>query len=146
RELVATTIRAYLTTYPKIDALYLGLPEFPDWVEHHEKAWQRLEERTGVGKAADLKQLTEAARARGLIASGERGIQALRGNLVALDFFHRLLADSALLERPGGGRVEIVIAEPDPALFPVLDKLLPPKAGALHFVDYTARRVAAHAD
>jgi hypothetical protein len=32
----------------------------------------------------------------------------------------------------------------DPALFPFLDKLAPPSAGWLHFVDYTARRVAAN--
>src|SRR5262249_58092179 len=57
-----------------------------------------------------------------------------------------LLSDSALLWRPGGGKVEVVIVEVDTALFPVLDKVLPPKASALHFVDYTARRVAAHAD
>jgi hypothetical protein len=144
RDLTATVIRAHLATYPKVDALYLSLPEFPDWVEHHEKAWQRLDARTGVGKAVDLKRLTEAARARTLIASGDRGVRALRGNIAALDFFHTLLADPDLLKRPDGGKVEAVIIEVDPALFGVLDKVLPPKASALHFVDYTARRVAAH--
>ncbi|MBI1916776.1 MAG: hypothetical protein HYS12_18880 [Planctomycetes bacterium] len=146
RELAATQVRAYLTTYPKVDALYLTLPEFPDWVEHYEKAWQRLDARTGVAKVVDLKQLMESARKRNLIASGERGFQALRGNIAALDFFHTLLADPALLRRPGGNKVEVVIIEVDPALFPVLDKVLPPRAAALHFVDYTARRVTAHAD
>jgi len=34
--------------------------------------------------------------------------------------------------------------EVDPALFPVLDKVVPPGVGVLHFVDYTARRVAAN--
>src|SRR5262249_39216024 len=33
------------------------------------------------------------------------------------------------------------IADVDPALFPLLDKLLPPGVEALHFIDYTARRV-----
>src|SRR5436309_12745946 len=88
----------------------------------------------------------ESARKRDLIASGDRGVQALRGNIAALDFFHTLLSESALLRRPGGGKVEVVIVEVDSALFPVLDKILPPGATALHFVDYTARRVAAHAD
>jgi hypothetical protein len=144
KELVATVIRAHLTTYPKADALYLSLPEFPDWVEHHEKAWQRIDARTGVGRAVDLKKLTEAARARRLIASGDRGVRALQGNIAALDFFHTLLADPDLLKRPDGRPVEAVIQEVDPALFPVLDKVLPPRASALHFVDYTARRVASH--
>jgi len=146
RELVTTQIRALVTTYPGIDALYLTLPEFPDWVEHYEKAWQRLDRRTGVGKLATLPQLTETVRKRKLIASGNRGVQALRGNIVALDFFHSLLADPMLLQRPDGKKVQVVITEIDPALFPVLDKVVPPSAGTLHFVDYTARRIVGNAE
>ena len=41
--LVRAQLRAFIDTYPKVDALYLTLPEFPDWVEHHEKAWQKLD-------------------------------------------------------------------------------------------------------
>ena len=144
RELVGTQLRAYLDTYPKIDALYLTLPEFPDWIEHHEAAWKRLDARTGVGKATDLERLTATARERKLIASGDRGVRALRGNIAALDFFHTLLADPKLLRRADGGKIEINITDVDSAFFPVLDKVLPPGAGALNFVDYTARRVATH--
>ena len=61
---------------------------------------------------------------------------------MALDFFNNLLADNELLSRPGGERVEANIIETDPALAPVLDKLVPAGAGVLHFVDYTARRIA----
>lgn len=144
KELVATQIRAYLGTYPAIDALYLSLPEFPDWIEHHAKAWQRLEERSGAGKIADLNQLIESARKRQLIASGDRGVQALQGNLTALEFFHNLLAVPNLLKRKDGRMVEAVIIQIDPALFGVLNKVLPRGASALHLVDYTARRVAAN--
>lgn len=143
RELVTTQIRAYLDTYPTIDALYLSLPEFPDWIEHHAKAWQQLDARTGVGKVADLKQLLESARKRPFIASGDRGVRALQGNITALEFFHHLLGDRNLLKRKDGRAVEAVITDVDPALFPILDRVLPANAGALHFVDYTARRVAA---
>jgi len=146
KALVRTQLRAFIDTYPKIDALYLSLPEFPDWVEYHEKAWQRLDARTGVGKVTDLKKLTEAARTRKLIASGDRGVQALRGNITALEFFHTLLADEKLLTRKDGGKVEVVITEVDTALYPVLDRVLPKGASALHFIDYTARRVAEHPD
>ncbi len=146
KELAATQIRAYLDTYPTIDALYLSLPEFPDWIEHHAKAWQRLDERTGVGKVADLKQLLESARKRTLTASGDRGVRSLQGNITALDFFHNLLDDPSLLKRKDGRIVEVTIAEVDAALLPVLDRVLPKGASALHFIDYTARRVAAHKD
>ncbi|HTI51888.1 MAG TPA: hypothetical protein VL475_13085, partial [Planctomycetaceae bacterium] len=82
------------------------------------------------------------ARGRHLIASGERGVQSLRGNITALEFFNRLLADKELTRLPGGRTAKVVISDIDPALFPFLDKLLPAGTGALHFVDYTARRVA----
>jgi hypothetical protein len=38
--------------------------------------------------------------------------------------------------------VELVIRQPDPALFPILDRVLPTGASTLNFVDYTARRIA----
>jgi len=144
--LVKAQLRAYLETYPEIDALYLSLPEFPEWGEHAEAAWKAIDSRTGIGKATSLEKLTAAARDRRLIASGERGVQSLRGNVTALEFFNRLLADKELLRLPGGRSAQVVIADVDPALFQVLDKVLPAGAGALHFVDYTARRVAENRD
>lgn len=142
KQLAATQIRAYLDTYPKLDALYLTMPEFPDWVEHHEKAWQRLDARTGVGEQLALAHLLDAARKRKLTASGNRGVQALKGNIAGLDFLHNLLADRSLLKKSDGGTVATTIVDVDPALYPVLDKVLPFGASALNFVDYTARRVA----
>jgi hypothetical protein len=139
--LVKTQIRAYLTTYPDIDVLYLSLPEFPEWGEHAEEAWREIDTRTGIGKETSLEKLTAAARDRRLIASGERGVQSLRGNLTALEFFNRLLADKELTRLPGGRTATVVISDIDPAVFPVLDKVMPAGTAALHFVDYTARRV-----
>lgn len=144
KELVTTQIRAYLDTYPTIDAMYLSLPEFPDWIEHHAKAWQRLDERTGVAKVADLRQLIDSARNRKLTASGDRGVRSLQGNITALAFFHHLLDDANLMKRKDGRTVEVTIADVDPALLPVLDRVLPKGVHALNFIDYTARRVAAN--
>lgn len=146
KTLAATQLRAYLRTYPTLDAVYLTMPEFPDWVEHHDAAWKRLRERTGIGEGVDMAQLTEAARTRSLIASGERGVNALRGNIAALDFLHSLLAEPQLLRRPDGKSVEVTLVDIDPSLYSALDKVLPAGASALHFVDYTARRVASHPD
>jgi hypothetical protein len=144
--LVKAQIRAYLTTYPEVDAIYLSLPEFPEWGEHAEEAWKALDARTGIGKATSLEKLTAVARDRKLISSGPRGVQALRGNVTALEFFHRLLADKALFQVLGGRAVKVVIVDVDSALYPLLDRVMPAGAGALHFVDYTARRVAENRD
>ena len=124
--LVKAQIRAYLTTYPDVDALYLSLPEFPEWGEHAEEAWKAIAARSGIGSTTSLEKLTAAARDRKLISSGERGVQSLRGNVTALEFFNRLLADRELWRLPGGRSAKVVITDVDPALFPVLDKVLPP--------------------
>ncbi|MFP6576187.1 MAG: hypothetical protein VB912_13595, partial [Pirellulaceae bacterium] len=140
--LVATKLRAYLQAYPTVDSLYLTLPEFPEWEEHAEAAWKFLSSRPGA-RLPDLASLVEAAGNRSLIASGARGRQALKGNVVALAFLHHLLAgDHAdLLKRPDGQRVQLVVRSVDPELYPYLDQLLPADAATLNFVDYTARRV-----
>jgi hypothetical protein len=146
RQLVATQIRAYLDTYPQLDALYLTMPEFPEWDQHAESAWELLKPRL-AGRAITLDGLIASARERNLVASGERGIQAIKGNVVGLAFFNRLFEGDAfkndpLLNTADNRRVELVITDIDSALFPVLDAVLPQGAGALNFVDYTARRVA----
>ncbi|MGV3724939.1 MAG: hypothetical protein ACO1SX_28910 [Actinomycetota bacterium] len=142
RALATTQIQAYLKTYPSLDALYLSLPEFPDWTQHYEASWKRIDARTGIGKQASLPALLEAARDRKLIVSGERGVRALQGSIAALDFFHGLHADPAVFRRADGKAVELNVVQPDPALSSVLDHALPPGVGVLHLVDYTARRVA----
>ena len=142
RDLVATKLRAYLKTYPMIDSLYLTLPEFPEWEEHAEQAWKFLATRAGA-KLPKLESLVEAAANRSLIASGKRGRQALKGNVVALAFLHHLLSEdhADLLKRPDGRQVQLVVRSVDPELYPYLSQLLPAGAATLNFVDYTARRV-----
>ncbi len=145
QKLVATKIRAYLKTYPKLDSLYLTLPEFPEWDEHAALAWKQLDARKSLGKHS-LQAMIESAEKRGLIASGSRGVKSVKGNLVALAFLNALFDDASILKRPDGKSVELVISSADPALYPVLDRVLPNGAAALHFVDYTARRIVENID
>lgn len=139
RKLVTTKIRAYIETYPAIDTLYLTLPEFPEWEQHAEDAWTLLKPR--FRGSTTLDKLIQDAKDRSTVVAGARGVQAVKGNLVAFAFLHRLLADEQLLRRANGTNVQLVITSPDPALFGHLDSLFPTDASALHFVDYTARRV-----
>jgi hypothetical protein len=139
--MVATKIRAYVETYPTVDALYLTLPEFPQWQDHAEFAWEALGENSKTSLPR-LESLLKQAENRKLIASGERGRQSLKGNVVALAFLQRLLASHPdLLVNPSGEKVQLVVNSVDPELFPLLDRLLPEGASTLNFVDYTARRV-----
>ena len=141
QNLVAAKLRAYVETYPTLDSLYLTLPEFPEWEQHAEAAWKFLQQQTDR-KLPELETLVQAAGKRSLIASGARGRQALKGNVVALAFLHHLLAHQPqLLRRSDGQDIELVVRSVDPELYPYLEWLLPGNAGTLNFVDYTARRV-----
>jgi hypothetical protein len=139
--LAKTQLRAYLKTYPELDAIYLSLSEFPEWGSHAEASWGRLSARFTDGSFPSLETLTEAARQRSVVASGDRGVRALRGNLVALDFLNTIRSDESLFVRPDGRELEVNLAQIDPALYGYLSQLLPPRTGGLHFVDYTSRRV-----
>ncbi|MFP6676671.1 MAG: hypothetical protein VB878_16425 [Pirellulaceae bacterium] len=143
RKLVATKIRAYIKTYPDLDSIYLTIPEFPEWGQHAHAAWNIL--KPGLAKdAPSLEELLQTASDRSLIASGDRGIQSVKGNIVALAFLKELLKDESLLESPNGHAVNLVITGIDPALYSLLPFVIPENAGTLHFVDYTARRVLAN--
>jgi hypothetical protein len=144
--LASAQLRTFLETYPTLDAIYLTLPEFPEWDEHAEAAWKRLKQRAGLDDALKLKDLEDAAAKRSTLISGQRGVRAVRGNVTSLDFLQTWLADPKLLQRPDGQRVELYIMDVDPALSPYLDRLLPDRAGSVQFIDYTARRVAEHLD
>ena len=141
KALAATKVRAYLDTYPTIDALYFRMSEFPEWKEHAQKAWDSLMQGS-QGKRISLQDLIRSARSRNTIASGNRGEVSLKGNVVSLAFLQDLLKEEGLLRRQDGQQVDVVVVGVDTALFPVLDRVLPENASALHFVDYTARRVA----
>lgn len=139
--LARTQIEAYLKTYPDADALYLRLPEFPDWTAQAGAAWKRLDARSGIGRVTSLEKLIAAARERRSTSSGDRGEQAVRGNLAAIDFLGPLLADRKLFQNGAGKSIEPVLVGIDPALDPILETLLPQGTATLQFIDYTARRV-----
>ena len=139
KELVTTKLRAYIETYPTVDAIYLYLPEFPEWDEHVDAAWQQLNQEADLG-GLTLDNLVKTARNRNVIASGDRGVRALRGNIVPLAFFQSLFSDAKLLQRPDGDKVELIFTGIDTALYPVLDRILPEGTGMMSFIDYTARR------
>lgn len=148
--LVEVQIRAFRKTYPDIDALYLTMPEFPEWDQHAAAAWEILAPRL-TDRGLTLDGLIASAGERKLIASGERGMRALKGNLTALAFLNRYAAGDRFkgeqrLSRPGGPPFQLVITDVDSALFPVLDAVLPQDAATMNFLDYTARRVVENRD
>ncbi|MEQ9408700.1 MAG: hypothetical protein RIK87_13270 [Fuerstiella sp.] len=130
--LAAAKILAYLKTYPTLDTLYVSVPEISGQSRYAEEAREHLKQHgltiTHLVRAAD--STTEAAQ------------QAVRQNLNGLAFLRSLFNDPQLLTRPDGSKIELVIDGLHPALFSVLDKLIPPDAGTLNSAAPTARRSA----
>ncbi len=138
RELARSQIEAYLQTYPELDAVYLTLPEFPEWTAHADTAWMRLKSRQDLGDAT-LESLIAAAAKRTLVASGARGENALKGNIVGLALIHDLIDE--IRSRAGERSPQWIITQIDPELYTVLDRVVPSQTATLNFIDYTARRV-----
>lgn len=148
KEMAQRQIEAYLQTYPELDALYLTLPEFPDWAAHVDDAWKRLKARHDLGDVS-LDTLVAAAAKRQLVASGARGADALKGNIVGLEFLNTLIDQMPSLSgerRSGRLPLQLVVTQVDPELFPILDRVVPQDAATLNFSDYTARRVVLNRD
>ena len=58
QSLAKAKIRAYLYTYTDVDYIYITMPEFPEWGEHAESAWEML--RKGVdAKLPELDELID---------------------------------------------------------------------------------------
>lgn len=141
-QIAKTQLRAYLGTYPEVDAVYLSLPKKLEWSEHAESSWNSLSQRSGPDGLPSLLQLTDSARHRLQIGVRKTGDLAFRSHLVGFDFLTRLRSDSNLFLRPDGQPLEVNFLQIDPDLFACLDKLTPTPKGQLRFVDYTARQVA----
>ena len=142
REMVATIIRAYIETYPRIDHVHIGMPEHRGWSGQAAEAYERLAETYGADPDA-FEQLCQQARSRtSFPGGGQRVEQMLKGDISALWFFDSLLREKQLLQRPGGGPdVKLVYNAVVPELHPLMNKMIPSGGELLSFIDYTASRV-----
>ncbi len=142
REMVATIVRAYIETYPQIDHVHVGTPEFRNWTGQAERAYQRLDDRYKPADLATYKQLCAAARGRTSFPGGGGRVEAmLKGDLASIWFFDSSLRDEQLLRRPGGGDdIRIVYNGVVAELFPLVARMVLPNGEVLSFIDYTASR------
>jgi len=141
-ELAAAVLRTTVDTYPEADFLVLGMPEFRQWSAAHARAWQALDSRYGIERVCPLAEVLAAARQRRDYPGGaERALQEVQGDIVALHFFDRLLGDPRLLGESRRPDMRLVFADVAEELLPVLARIAPAGAEALHFIDYTPSRI-----
>jgi len=141
-ELASALLRTTVNTYPEVDYLVLGMPEFRQWVGEFNRAWQMLDRKYGLGGPARLDEMLAAATKRiGYHSPPERAVAEVKGDIVLLYFYDRLLTDLKTLEGTRRPDVKIIVNHVAEELFPVLAKILPAGSETLNFVDYTPVRI-----
>ena len=141
-ELATTVLRATVDTYPEVDYVALGMPEFRQWLGLYERAWEALDAKYNISSLRSIDDLLTAAVQRSAYPGGEeRALQEVKGDIVALYFYDRLLNEIEALKKSSRPDMKFIYNNVAEELFPVLGRLVPHGWETLNFVDYTASRI-----
>ena len=141
-ELATTVLQATVNTYPEADYVAVGMPEFRQWERLYERAWQALDRKHNISTRCSLDEvLTGAAQRTGYPGGAERALQEVKGDIVALYFYDRLLNDQQALKDTRRPDMKFIYNSVAEELFPILGCLVPDGWETLNFVDYTASRI-----
>ena len=141
-ELATAVLRATVDTYPEVDYVALGMPEFRQWSGLYERAWQVLDAKYSISSQRPLDDVLTAATQRAAYPGGEeRALQEVKGDIVALYFYDRLLNEIYALKESRRPDMKFIYNSVAEELFPVLESLVPRGWETLNFVDYTASRI-----
>jgi hypothetical protein len=141
-ELCTAVLQATINTYPELDFIELGMQEFRQWAGRYEQAWRALDRKYGIEKNRPLAEVLAAAAARTSYPGGAaRAVQEVKGDIVVLYFYDRLLTDLEALKGTRRPKLRVVFDSIAEELFPILPRLLPPGSETLNHVDYTASRI-----
>ncbi|MFB3902004.1 MAG: hypothetical protein ACE15E_00990 [Acidobacteriota bacterium] len=136
-DLAAAVIRSAIRDYPRTRLVSVSMSEHRQWLDEYAKAWDTLNERYNLDEIISLEALLERARNRpNYRHRPERAVEEVKGDLVALCFYDRLLRRSDLGWK--NGWIPDGTAE---ELLPLLSRILPPGSETLNFIDYTPLRV-----
>lgn len=141
-ELASSVVKTSLETYPDTDLLAIVMPEHRDWVDQFDRAWEALDRRYGISAVATRESLLAAARKRKDYPGGaERAVAEVRGDLAALYFCDLLFRERKLLDRESAPPVRLLYSNLAEEVYPILERVLPPGAEMVSFIDYTPARV-----
>ena len=141
-QLAGAILKAVANTYPEVDFIALGTPEFRQWLQHYERAWHTLDQRYGLEQVCPLADVLEAAQNRKAYPGGAaRALREVQGDIVALYFYDRLLRDQQVFSDTRRPDMKIIINSVAEELYPILPLVAPEGAEILNFVDYTASRI-----
>ena len=137
RRIATTVLETIVDTYPGITFLTLEMPEFRRWVKQYRRAWKALDRKYGIEGQRPLESVLEAASRRSEYPGGaERAVQEVKGDIVNLYFFDRLLNEDGGLAHAANSGLKIVWDSVAEELFPILPSISGPGWETLNFIDY----------
>ena len=146
QDMCATALRAYVDTYPQADSYGILMPEFHAPEVPYERAWQRLDAKYGLHRVRTLEQVLEQAGSRSDFAGGaDRVVRNVKGDIVALDLFDRLLDEQKILDDSAKPDAAIELLQVAEELAEVYG-LIRPGIQAPCVLDYTSSRMAKRPD
>ena len=116
------------------------MPEFRQWAGTYEQAWQELDARYGVSQVTSLEDVLAASGRRPGIKPS-RAQAEVKGDIVMLRFYDRLLHEEHVLADSKRPDVKLVYCQVAEELFPVLSSIVPSGSETLNFLAYTPSRV-----
>ena len=141
-ELATAVLQATVNTYPEVDYVALGMPEFRQWSGLYERAWAALDAKYNISSQRSLDDVLTAATQRSAYPGGEeRALQEVKGDIVALYFYDRLLNEIQVLKESRRPDMKFIYNSVAEELFSLLGNLVPRDWETLNFVDYTASRI-----
>ena len=141
-ELATTVLQATVDTYPEVDYVALGMPEFRQWSGLYERAWGALDAKYNIASQRSLDDVLTAATQRSAYPGGEeRALQEVKGDIVALYFYDRLLNEIHALNESRRPDMKFIYNSVAEELFSLLGTFVPRGWETLNFVDYTASRI-----
>src|SRR5262249_21140695 len=141
-ELTAAVLRATVDTYPEVDLVDIGMQEHRQWAGHYEQAWKALDRKYGIEKVRPLAEVVAAAgRRTGDPGGAARAVKEVKGDIVALYFYDRLINDVQVLKDSRRPDMRLLYDSVAEELYAVLPRILPRGSEMLNFVDYTPARI-----
>ena len=142
QDMCATALRAYIDTYPDVDSYVISMPEFHAPDTPYEAAWKRLDEKYDLTKIRTLEQVLDQAAGRHDYPGGAaRIVRAVKGDIVALDLFDRLLNEKKILDDCVKPDADIRFTAISEELMEVYNRMRP-AAVCPCCLDYTSSRMA----
>lgn len=141
-EMALATIKAMIENYPDIDIIAPVMPEFRDWVEYSEMAWNTLDIKYNIGHIQTYEETLKKASLRSEYpGGGDRAVKEVRGDITALYFYDLFFCDKKAMNRTCKPDIKLMYMYLAEELFPILAKVLPEEAEITCCVDYTPTRV-----